>query len=70
MPSSAVLSSGTERSRCGGSIQVIVFGYGVTMVRGAPTRIILIFQAHGGSNGAWAFLDGLFWGCSRAPSPN
>lgn len=30
MPS-VVLSSGTERSRCGGSIQVIVAGYGVTM---------------------------------------
>jgi hypothetical protein len=38
MPSSAVLSSGTERSRCGGSIQVVVSGYGVTMRARCPDK--------------------------------
>ena len=38
MPSSEVLSSGTERSRGDGSIQVIVSGYGVTMRARRPDK--------------------------------
>jgi len=32
------VSSGTERSRCGWSIQVVVFGYGVTMRARCPDK--------------------------------
>jgi hypothetical protein len=38
MPSSTVLSSGTDRRRCGGYIQVIVSGYGVTMRARCPDK--------------------------------